>query len=200
MYLGLITLILASITAMRERDGKKIVALSTLRQLGIIVTALALGSKIIVYNHILTHAFAKANLFLVVGSYLHRAYSEQNARKLWLRSNSLFLSLAGIVSVLRLRGLLFVRGFFSKEQILIRRYFLNNRIGIPILLFRVATLTMSYSIKLNRLIISNKSSIESLTDLAVISSVTRLTLLTLTSGLFLSRMTLLVIFQKNSTI
>jgi len=78
--LGFITLLVASLAALVEVDGKKIVALSTLSQLGLIFIALALGNSFICLMHVIIHALAKANLFLVVGRIIHVNYSQQDSR------------------------------------------------------------------------------------------------------------------------
>jgi len=82
LMLGAMTLVLASIAALIEADGKKVVALSTLRQLGLIFIALSLGNSLICLFHLLMHAFAKANLFLIVGNFLHMRFSQQDYRQL----------------------------------------------------------------------------------------------------------------------
>lgn len=131
-----------------EVDAKKVVALSTLRQLGLIFISLALGLPIICFFHIAMHALAKANLFIVVGRLLHSRFSQQDARL--VRSSTLgpFLVIRIGISLSRLVGLIFTAGFFSKEQILIGQSFLFNRLTSVALVISIAGLTLSYCFKL----------------------------------------------------
>jgi NADH:ubiquinone oxidoreductase subunit 5 (subunit L)/multisubunit Na+/H+ antiporter MnhA subunit len=71
IFFGGATLIVARLAALLESDAKKVVALSTLSQLGLILIGLFMGGAKICLLHLLTHALAKANLFLIVGSILY---------------------------------------------------------------------------------------------------------------------------------
>lgn len=126
LLLGSLTTLTASFAALLEKDTKKIVALSTLSQLGLIVVSLYLGGKLICFFHLICHALAKANLFLIAGRILGVNYSQQDSRKLPTFMNTLRAAL--IIRVLRLRGVLFQSGIYSKEQILSSHFFLSNRV------------------------------------------------------------------------
>jgi NADH-ubiquinone oxidoreductase chain 5 len=128
LVLGGITLLLARMAALIEVDGKKVVALSTLRQLGLMFIAISLGNNIICLFHLLIHAFAKANLFLIVGNFLHMRFSQQDYRQLSTGVEKRAVFLVIFVSVLRLRGIVFSRGFFSKDSILLREFNLISRV------------------------------------------------------------------------
>lgn len=144
IFFGLMTLLVASFAAIKECDGKKIVALSTLRQLGLIFLSLSLGGKFICFMHVLLHAFAKANLFLGVGSILHLRFSQQDVRSIssGVEEGSLFSSI--FVRVLSLRGVAFYSGFFSKEYILLGEFSLVSSLLVVFLLVGVVVLTFSY--------------------------------------------------------
>jgi len=146
--LGVLTLIVARLSALLEVDAKKIVALSTLSQLGLIFMALSLGTPAICFFHILIHALAKANLFIVIGSLLHRRFSQQDSRIISSRSLGSFLSLRIRVRLFRLVGLTFISGFYSKEQVLIGHSFLLNGILSNFLILLVISLTLAYCFKL----------------------------------------------------
>lgn len=146
MFFGGLTLILASIRALMEKDSKKVVALSTLRQLGVIVLALRIRNYSVCFFHIIIHALAKANLFLVVGNILHFIWSQQDARKIGLLSN--FLISSAIIRIIRLSGILFSSGLYSKEQILANYSRLLNRIASWLFLVLLIRLTLAYRIKL----------------------------------------------------
>jgi len=146
--LGIVTLLAARIAALKEADIKKVVALSTLSQLGFMTLSLSLGGAFVVFPHVLSHALAKANLFLVVGKVLFESYSEQDFRKTRPRLQPNILMLCLAISVFRLRGVAYFSGFYSKEQVLLRRVCFLNR-GIFLVAFLVAlALTLTYSIKL----------------------------------------------------
>lgn len=148
LMLGRVTLLLARIAALIEVDGKKVVALSTLRQLGLIFMALSLGNRLICLFHLLMHAFAKANLFLIVGNFLHMRFSQQDYRQLssGVERGTIFLVI--FVSVLRLRGMIFSRGFFSKDSILLREFNLMGSFLSWIILVGIISLTFAYCLKL----------------------------------------------------
>jgi len=123
---GFLTLLIASLAALRERDGKKIIALSTLRQLGLIVLSLMIGLKFICLFHLLIHAFAKANLFLVFGNLIHNHFSQQDTRLLVIRESKSRRIILFFIRILSLRGIVFTSGFFSKDLILLSSYSLLN--------------------------------------------------------------------------
>ena len=77
---GCLTILLAGISACFEFDFKKIIALSTLRQLGLIVSRLGLGFRCFCFAHLNVHAAFKALLFLVVGTVIHSHYGSQEVR------------------------------------------------------------------------------------------------------------------------
>lgn len=113
---GTLTTLMARLAALIETDLKKIVALSTLRQLGVIVSLLRLGLSEIAFLHLLAHAFFKALLFLGTGGIIHSASRGQDLRRIGRRSIS-FRSTKRITILanLRLAGLPFISAFFSKE-------------------------------------------------------------------------------------
>jgi len=148
LILGSVTIILARLAALLEVDGKKVVALSTLSQLGLIFVSLALGNWLICLFHLLMHAFAKANLFLMVGNLLHARFSQQDSRYLSSGLMEVGTVLISLVRVFRLRGVVFFRGFFSKDRILFREFSLITSSLIPFIIVGVITLTIVYCIKL----------------------------------------------------
>merc|ERR1711893_125924 len=108
LLIGIITIIIAGFTAMGEIDMKKIIALSTLRQLGIIILILGIGNPILSFFHLLSHAFFKAILFICAGIIIHNIKDYQDIRKI---GNSLIalplISSVIIIANLRLCGLPF---------------------------------------------------------------------------------------------
>lgn len=147
-YLGRATIILAGIRALRESDAKKIVALSTLSQLGIIIITLGYGNFKAGFFHLLSHAFFKALLFMVVGNFIHLRARYQDLRKIrcqrYFRAES---CLIGAVRNLSLIGLPFMSGFYSKDMCIeFRLSYNSNFIGKIIFLFGIL-LTVLYSLR-----------------------------------------------------
>merc|ERR1711872_1062976 len=119
LIIGIITIIMSGITAIIEIDIKKIIALSTLSQLGIIIIILGLGNPILSFFHLISHAFFKAILFICAGIIIHNIKDYQDIRKIGFSFNNLNYSISIIIIAnLSLCGLPFIRGFYSKDLII----------------------------------------------------------------------------------
>ncbi len=119
ILIGCLTITLARLAALTEIDMKKIVALSTLRQLGLMITIIGIGSSVLSYFHLLSHAYFKALLFIRVGNLIHLSSRIQDLRMLFSGNNNLSLTpRVAILANLRLIGTPFIAGFYSKDQIL----------------------------------------------------------------------------------
>jgi len=106
---------------MSETDGKKIVALSTLSQLGVIICGAGINNTPVILFHLLVHAFFKALLFIVTGVAIHNAGDAQDLRGIRGLYSLLPITKTIIVFTnLRLIGLPFFAAFYSKEIILER--------------------------------------------------------------------------------
>ncbi|KYQ54160.1 NADH-ubiquinone oxidoreductase chain 5, partial [Trachymyrmex zeteki] len=81
-FISVITIFIAGLMANFENDFKKIIALSTLRQLGLIIIILRLGQSILTFYHLLTHAIFKSILFMAAGSIIHSLKNNQDIRLL----------------------------------------------------------------------------------------------------------------------
>merc|ERR1712157_541020 len=100
-------------------DIKKVIALSTLRQLGIIIIILGIGNPVLSFFHLISHAFFKAILFICAGMIIHNIKDYQDIRKIGLRFFNLNFSISIIIIAnMRLCGLPFLRGFYSKDLII----------------------------------------------------------------------------------
>lgn len=115
--IGIITTLLAGLTAISLFDIKKILAYSTIAQIGIMMSALALVGKNEALFHVSTHAFFKAGLFLLAGIWIHQNHHEQDIRKLKTKNPLLLVYL--LVLGAALAGLPFTSGYLSKENILL---------------------------------------------------------------------------------
>lgn len=113
---ALLTITLAGLAALVEQDIKKVVALSTLSQLGVIVISLAVGFPQVAFFHLIRHAFFKALLFICVGNMIHFSSDFQDSRKAGVSGKAAPLTLAFRVGAnFSLCGLPFSRGFYSKD-------------------------------------------------------------------------------------
>jgi len=127
LYLSLLTAFIASLAAAFEWDSKKIIAFSTLSNLGIMIFSLGLGLFVQGFFHLLTHAIAKAKLFVNVGYMIKKTNHHQDSRILSKKAVSkLVCRIFSTYSVFRLSGIVFFSGFFSKEKILEKNFMLIN--------------------------------------------------------------------------
>nr|YP_007627012.1 NADH dehydrogenase subunit 5 [Tristira magellanica]AGC22277.1 NADH dehydrogenase subunit 5 [Tristira magellanica] len=149
LLIGCMTMFMAGLGANFEFDLKKIIALSTLSQLGLMMSILAMGYMNLAFFHLLTHALFKALLFMCAGSMIHNLNYSQDIR--FMGSVVNFMPLTSIcfnVSSLTLCGMPFLAGFYSKDLIL--EMVCSSWINFFILfLFFISTgLTASYSLRL----------------------------------------------------
>src|SRR5437763_5751667 len=118
-WIGTITALLAALIATQQNDIKRILAYSTLSQLGYMVMAIGLASNNAAIFHLFTHAFFKALLFLAAGSVIVALHHEQN---IWamggLRRNLRITFVTFLIGALALMGCPPFSGFFSKDAIL----------------------------------------------------------------------------------
>lgn len=151
---GVITILLAGLAALREIDIKKIVALSTLSQLGVIIFTLAIGGIKAGYFHILSHAFFKALLFITIGALIHNVGSFQDLSKSSLLPRGLPLTLAfSLAANLRLCGLPFISGFYSKDLCIELRTTICYSSSLELGLYFATGLTASYTARLIYLVL-----------------------------------------------
>uniref|UniRef100_A0AAU8EI24 NADH-ubiquinone oxidoreductase chain 5 n=1 Tax=Phlugiolopsis damingshanis TaxID=3231022 RepID=A0AAU8EI24_9ORTH len=144
-----LTMFMAGLGANFEYDLKKIIALSTLSQLGLMMSILSMGFPKLAFFHLLTHALFKALLFMCAGSVIHNMKNSQDIR--YMGSLCIQMPLTVIcfnVSNLALCGMPFLAGFYSKDLILeiVSLSYLN---GISFFLYFFSTgLTVCYSLRL----------------------------------------------------
>jgi NADH-quinone oxidoreductase subunit L len=119
-FTGAITALLGALIASAQNDLKRILAFSTVSQLGYMMLALGVGSWTAAIFHLLTHAFFKALLFLGAGSVIHAAHHEQDIRQLGGLRGPMRVTFATFaVGMMALAGVPFLfSGFWSKEAIL----------------------------------------------------------------------------------
>nr|YP_009538124.1 NADH dehydrogenase subunit 5 [Limenitis lorquini]AYN60906.1 NADH dehydrogenase subunit 5 [Limenitis lorquini] len=191
LFSGL-TMMMAGICANYEFDLKKIIALSTLSQLGLMMSILSMGFYDLAFFHLLTHAMFKALLFMCAGVIIHMMNNNQDIRM--MGGISMYIPLTSLctnISNLALCGIPFLAGFYSKDMILEMVSMSNLNLLIFYLYYFSTGLTMFYTIRLLMyLMISdyNLLSIYNLydEDYIMLKSMFILLFMSLISGSFLS--------------
>lgn len=144
---GLVTALLAATIALYQNDIKKVLAYSTVSQLGFMFLALGVGAYTTGIFHVMTHAFFKALLFLGAGSVIHAMSGEQDITKMGgLRKKTPVTYWTFLIGVLAIAGFPFFSGFISKDEILISTYY-HNKVYFWIASF-TAILTAIYMFRL----------------------------------------------------
>jgi NADH-quinone oxidoreductase subunit L len=142
--IGAATAIFAACIGMVQHDIKRVLAYSTVSQLGYMFLACGVGAYTAGIFHLLTHAFFKALLFLAAGSVIHALSGEQDMRKmggLWRKIPITFWTMtAGVFAI---AGIPPLAGFFSKDEILYQAFVSNNPIGKLLWLVGLVTAGMT---------------------------------------------------------
>ncbi|MCX7875586.1 MAG: NADH-quinone oxidoreductase subunit L [Melioribacteraceae bacterium] len=149
---GAFTAFVAATIAITQNDIKKVLAYSTVSQLGYMIMSLGVGAYAFAFFHLVTHAFFKACLFLGSGSVIHAMHHEQDIRKMGGLKKKMPLTYATfLISTLAISGVPLTSGFLSKDGILAGTLAFGKLTGhwlIPILAFTVAGLTAFYMFRL----------------------------------------------------
>lgn len=117
--IGISTALLAATIALKQNDIKKVLAYSTVSQLGLMFLALGVGAYTAGVFHVMTHAFFKALLFLGAGSVIHAMHHEQDIMKMGgLRKKLPITHITFLIGCLAIAGIPPFAGFFSKDEIL----------------------------------------------------------------------------------
>ncbi len=117
-FVGLVTSIFAAVIGLRQNDIKKILAYSTVSQLGLMFIGLGMGAYASAIFHVTTHAFFKALLFLAAGSVIHGMGGEQDIRNMGgLRKAMPVTFWVFLIGTFAISGFPLLSGFFSKDEI-----------------------------------------------------------------------------------
>nr|WDA96203.1 NADH dehydrogenase subunit 5 [Whitmania acranulata] len=148
MLVSIITMIMSGLAAAVEWDMKKIIALSTLSQLGLMMMALSLNMLELAYLHMVSHALFKALLFICAGNLIMNFFHSQDLR--WMGNLSLqmpFTSLCIILSSLAMAGFPFLASFYTKDLILELIIYDNLSLSVMFLMYFSIGITMFYSLR-----------------------------------------------------
>lgn len=147
LVIGVITALVAAVIALRQNDIKKVLAYSTVSQLGFMFVALGVGAYTTALFHVTTHAFFKALLFLGAGSVIHGVHDEQDMRFMGgLKSKMPITYWTFLIGTLAISGFPLFSGFFSKDEIL-ANVFHHSQIVYGVMAF-AALLTTIYMFRL----------------------------------------------------
>jgi NADH-ubiquinone oxidoreductase chain 5 len=192
LLIGGLTIFIAGISANFEFDLKKIIALSTLSQLGLIIRILAIGFPKLAFFHLLTHALFKALLFICAGAIIHNIKNSQDIRDIGgLVYFIPFTTSCLNVANLALCGIPFLAGFYSKDLILEIVLLTNINLFSFFLYFFSTGLTVCYSFRLSYYSLTgdiNQSSLNCLNDESwtISKSITGLLLIAIIGGSMLN--------------
>ena len=147
LYVGLATTLVAAFMALRQNDIKKVLAYSTVSQLGLMFVALGFGAYTVALFHVTTHAFFKALLFLGSGSVIHGMHEEQDIRKMGGLAKLMPIThFTFLIGTMAIAGIPFLSGFFSKDEIMAQALH-HNPVVYGVLVLAV-TMTAIYMFRL----------------------------------------------------
>nr|YP_010977219.1 NADH dehydrogenase subunit 5 [Siboglinum plumosum]WNZ34606.1 NADH dehydrogenase subunit 5 [Siboglinum plumosum] len=149
MLFSSLTMLMASMSASVQFDMKKIIALSTLSQLGLMMFSLSVMSPMFTFFHLITHAMFKALLFLCAGTIIFYMNHSQDTRLISNLTKTMpITSSCLLVATLALCGIPFLAGFFSKDLILEESFMSPLNFYIYIIILASTGLTTTYSLRM----------------------------------------------------
>lgn len=142
---GLLTAFVAATAAVTQFDIKRVLAFSTISQLGYMVAAVGMGAYVAGMFHLLTHGLFKALLFLAAGSVIHATHDVQDMRRMGGLKDALPTTFwTYMVGALALSGIFPLAGFWSKDEIIAHAWFGAQNPGAAIWLMLTSALTAFY--------------------------------------------------------
>nr|YP_009499387.1 NADH dehydrogenase subunit 5 [Comparmustilia sphingiformis]AWT58392.1 NADH dehydrogenase subunit 5 [Comparmustilia sphingiformis]WGO62212.1 NADH dehydrogenase subunit 5 [Comparmustilia sphingiformis] len=194
LLVSILTMFMSGISANYEFDLKKIIALSTLSQLGLMMSILSIGFPDLAFFHLLTHAMFKALLFMCAGVIIHLMNDIQDIR--YMGGINLYIPLTSLclnISNMALCGVPFLAGFYSKDLILEMVSFSNLNMVVFLLYYISTGLTMFYSFRLLMYTMVNEFNLLCIynlydEDFIMLKSMFILLFMSILSGSFLSWM------------
>ena len=143
LFIGLLTALVAAFIGLRQNDIKKVLAYSTVSQLGFMFVAVGIGAYTVAMFHLLTHAFFKALLFLGSGSVIHAMSGEQDMRFMGgLKKKIPITHITFFIGTLAISGFPFLSGMISKDEILANAF--GKSPYVWVILFIIAAMTAIY--------------------------------------------------------
>nr|YP_009943027.1 NADH dehydrogenase subunit 5 [Villorita cyprinoides]QOD40732.1 NADH dehydrogenase subunit 5 [Villorita cyprinoides] len=158
LFFSMMTLIMAGCGAILEVDMKKVIALSTLSQLGVMMLSISLGMKMVALFHLIVHAFFKALMFMCVGAVIFYSGGVQDGRLLGESWRKLpVISMWLVVCNMSLMGLPFMSGFYSKDLVL-EMGMVGGFSGVGLVVFLISiVLTVLYGVRMILMVVISDS-------------------------------------------
>ncbi len=154
--IGIATAFFAATIGLVQNDFKKVLAYSTVSQLGFMFAALGVGAFTAGIFHVMTHAFFKGLLFLAAGAVIHGMHDEQNIKRMGgLKKYMPYTYFTFFVATLAISGIPFFSGFFSKDEILWYN-FSSGGVIMWLILAIAAFFTAFYMFRLLKLVFHGK--------------------------------------------
>nr|BBN80009.1 NADH dehydrogenase subunit 5 [Grandidierella fasciata] len=191
-FAGLLTMFLAGWVANFENDFKKVIALSTLSQLGLMFMIIGLNQSGLAYFHLVMHALFKSTLFMCAGFVIHNMKGSQDGRFAGLFNfGSPILGVVFSVTNLALCGFPFLAGFYSKDLILENTLTGTSGFFLVLMIILATGLTVSYSLRIFFFSVANKSKTFSINfssdfSFVLVFSTLILFMMSVSGGFFLS--------------
>jgi NADH-quinone oxidoreductase subunit L len=155
LWIGVATCLIGAIIGVKQNDIKKVLAYSTVSQLGLLFVALGAHAPVSSFFHLTTHAFFKALLFLGAGSVIHAMSGEQDIRKMGgLKKYIPVTYIVFLIGTLAISGIPPFAGFFSKDEIL-EHVFAHSPLAYGLVQF-ASLLTVFYMFRLFYLVFHTK--------------------------------------------
>nr|YP_009162056.1 NADH dehydrogenase subunit 5 [Ramisyllis multicaudata]AKS48922.1 NADH dehydrogenase subunit 5 [Ramisyllis multicaudata] len=157
--IGAMTMTMAGIVALKEMDTKKIIALSTLSQLGLMMMTLGMNLPSLTMSHLIIHALFKSLLFLCAGTLINSYTHSQDIRNM-SKNNKKFphITASMVTAMLALCAYPFMSGFYSKDLIIENMLFSKTNMMTSALMFLGALLTTLYSTRFMLILTSSSPS------------------------------------------
>nr|UPP55803.1 NADH dehydrogenase subunit 5 [Glossiphonia complanata] len=148
LYISMMTMTMAGLAATIESDMKKIIALSTLSQLGLMMCSLGLSLPLLAYFHMVVHAMFKALLFICAGTLINSHMHSQDLRWMGNLVNQMPMTASCImIANLAMCGFPFLAAFYTKDMIIELSMFNMNSMLTMILLYLSLGITSFYSVR-----------------------------------------------------
>nr|AWV84128.1 NADH dehydrogenase subunit 5 [Tettigades ulnaria] len=202
MLMSIMTMIMSGIGANFEFDLKKIIALSTLSQLGIMMAILMFGYPMLSFFHLIIHALFKASLFLCAGMIIHGFSNNQDIRMMGCLCYQMPMTMTLMnIANLSLCGIPFMSGFYSKDLIMESMCFSNINFVIMALMYIGIGLTSFYSMRLSFFLMLTNHNYDNFISLKetfnnMVKSVLTLSIYSIISG----SMFMWLMFNQNHTL
>uniref|UniRef100_UPI0030FF3BB9 NADH dehydrogenase subunit 5 n=1 Tax=Egeirotrioza xingi TaxID=3132083 RepID=UPI0030FF3BB9 len=145
---SLLTVLIAGMSTLSEFDFKRLVAMSTLGQLGFMMVILSIGYPYVAFFHLLIHALFKAMLFMCAGSIIHSGLGVQDLRMMGNLNFDIITKSCLCISVFNLMGVPFTSGFYSKDSLLEIFYSSYSGLGLGAIFMCMAMITVAYSLRM----------------------------------------------------